>query len=359
MSQPSVYIAVTGHGFGHAVRTVTIASKLQQLAPEISLIFVTVAPQWLLESYLKTDFSYRPRIFDVGVIQSDSLTMDKQATLEKMQQIIASEREIIAEEVEFIRQQEVRLILADVPALAVAIAQEAGIPCWTVSNFGWDYIYSHWGKPFAEVTNWIKNYYQQSDHLFRLPLCEPMSAFPNITDVGLIGDQPYYAREELRQKFNLSIPPEKTVLLTFGGLGIQAIPYHNLQQFPDWQFITFDRQAPKLPNLLKISDNYLRPLDFMPVCGRVFSKPGFSTFSEAMCQDVAIVSLTREDFAEAEVLLEGVRDYSYHQILSPEQFLQGEWDFLRHNLIPPRQKISLAKNGSETIAREIINFISN
>lgn len=90
-----------------------------------------------------------------------------------------------------------------------------------------------------------------------------------------------------------------------------------------------------------------------------FSKPGFSTFSEAMCQDVAIVSLTREDFAEAEVLLEGVRDYSYHQILSPEQFLQGEWDFLRHNLIPPRQKISLAKNGSETIAREIINFISN
>lgn len=253
MSQPSVYIAVTGHGFGHAVRTVTIASKLQQLAPEISLIFVTVAPQWLLESYLKTDFSYRPRIFDVGVIQSDSLTMDKQATLEKMQQIIASEREIIAEEVEFIRQQEVRLILADVPALAVAIAQEAGIPCWTVSNFGWDYIYSHWGKPFAEVTNWIKNYYQQSDHLFRLPLCEPMSAFPNITDVGLIGDQPYYAREELRQKFNLSIPPEKPCYLPLVVWEFRLFPTTISSSFPTGNLSPSIAKHPSYPIYLKLA----------------------------------------------------------------------------------------------------------
>lgn len=357
MARPAVYIAVTGHGFGHAVRAATIASKLQQLNSDISIIFVTVAPKWLLKSYLTTDFDYRPRIFDVGVIQSDSLKMDKQATLEKMQHIIASEAEIVAEEVEFIRDRNVGLILADVPALAAAIARAAEIPCWMMSNFGWDYIYRHWGEPFQEVTSWIEERYRQSDRLFRLPLCEPMSAFPNITDIGLIGDEPRYTQAELRQKFNLNAPSEKTVLLTFGGLGIHAIPYHNLQQFPDWQFITFDRQAPNLPNLLKIDDSFLRPLDFMPVCGRVFSKPGFSTFSEALCQNLPIVSVTRQDFAESEVLLDGVRDYSYHQIVSPEDFLEGEWNFLKRDLLPPRQNSTLAKNGSETIAREIINFL--
>jgi hypothetical protein len=78
------------------------------------------------------------------------------------------------------------------------------------------------------------------------------------------------------------------VLLTFGGLGLQQIPYENLTHFPDWQFITFDSSAPDLPNLVKITDHKYRPVDFMPICGRVVSKPGFSTFAEAVKLGVPI-----------------------------------------------------------------------
>ena len=355
MHQPVVYIAITSHGFGHAVRAATVAAKLKQLRPDISLKFVTVAPKWLLQSYVEGDFEYRSRIFDVGVIQSDSLTMDKQATLAKMQEIMAQQDRIIAEEVDYIRDQNVGLILADIPALAAPIARAAGIPCWMMSNFGWDFIYRYWGETFTEVVEWTENYYQQCDLLFRLPLYEPMTAFPNITDVGLTGSKPRYALEDLRSKFDLNAPQEKTILLTFGGLGLQAIPYHNLQQFSDWQFITFERNAPDLPNLFKVTDNYYRPVDFMPLCGRIVSKPGHSTFSEALCLDLPIVSLTREDFAEAFVLLNGIQDHSYHQIVSTEQFFQGNWDFLHQNLLPPRQTAKLSKNGAETIAEAISN----
>ena len=362
MSQPAIYIAVTSHGFGHAVRTATVAAKLQQLRPDIALIFVTVAPEWLLKSYLEDNFVYRQRVFDVGVIQSDSLTMDKQATVSKMQSIITQQDNIIAEEADYIRNHNVGLILADIPALAVPIAHAAGIPCWMMSNFGWDYIYRHWGESFAEVVSWSENYYSQSDRLFRLPLAEPMSAFANITDVGLTGSTPRYSSQELRQKFELTAPTEKTILLTFGGLGLQAIPYHNLQYFPDWQFITFDRAAPKLPNLLKVTDKItahnLRPLDFMPICGRVVSKPGYSTFSEALCLDLPIVSLTREEFAEAAILLNGIQDYSQHQIVSTEEFFKGDWNFLHQNLLPPRKTERLAKDGATAIAQEISNYFS-
>jgi hypothetical protein len=47
-----------------------------------------------------------------------------------------------------------------------------------------------------------------------------MSAFPNITDVGLPGGSPRYNLDELREKLSLTAPPEKIVLLTFGGLGL-------------------------------------------------------------------------------------------------------------------------------------------
>ena len=355
MTQSAIYIAVTSHGFGHAVRAATVAEKLRQLRPDITLIFVTVAPQWLIKSYVKGNFVYRQRVFDVGVIQSDSLTMDKPATLSKMQSIIAREDKIIAEEAEYIRDNNVKLILADIPALAAPIARAADIPCWMMSNFGWDFIYRDWGEDFATIVSWIENYYSQSDRLFRLPLSESMSAFPHITETGLTGATPHC--EGLKERFNLTAPQSPTILLTFGGLGLQATPYHNVERFRDWQFITFDRQAPDLPNLIKVADDTLRPLDFMPLCDRVVSKPGYSTFSEALCCDLPIVSLTRQGFAEAEILLNGIRDRSRHQIVDTEEFFTGNWDFLRQDLTPPHKTEKLAKDGATKIAQEISNIL--
>ena len=356
MPQPSIYIAVTSHGFGHAVRAATVAEKLQQLRPDLSLIFVTVAPEWLLRSYVE-HFTYRQRVFDVGVIQSDSLTMDKQATSSKMQEIIARQDSIIDREAKYIKDNSIGLVLADIPALAAPIARAAGVPCWMMSNFGWDFIYREWDG-FSEIVNWIENYYRQSDRLFRLPLAEPMNSFPCITDTGLTASTPRFDKETLRSKFKLTVPKSKTILLTFGGLGLQAIPYQNLQHFPDWQFITFDRAAPDLPNLLKINDNTLRPLDFMPICGRVFSKPGYSTFSEALCCGVPIVSLTRQDFAEAEILLNGIQDHSQHQIINNDEFFTGDWNFLTQDLLSPRKSTGLPQDGATAIATEISNYFS-
>lgn len=358
MSQPTLYIAITSHGFGHAVRVASVAAQIQKLCPDLNLVFATTAPQWLLKSYLTKDFIYRPRIFDVGVIQTDSIKMDKQATLKKMLDIKARQEAIIAEEVEFIEQNNVGLILADIPPLITQVAKQAQIPCWMMSNFGWDFIYSSWGREFTEIVQWIAQCYNNCDRLFRLPLHEPMSAFPIIEDRGLTGGTPKYSINELKEEFAIAATQEKTVLLTFGGLGLQAIPYDNLQRFDDWQFITFDRVAPDLPNLLKVPGKTYRPVDFMPLCGSVVSKPGYSTFAEALRLEVPIITLTREDFAESPILLEGIQDYSYHRIVSDRDFFESDWDFLRQDLIAPRTNTTLAKDGSETIAREIVDFLS-
>ncbi|MEL6439593.1 MAG: glycosyl transferase [Cyanobacteria bacterium J06621_8] len=357
MAQAGIYIAVTSHGFGHGVRAATVAEKLQQMRPDLALHFVTVAPEWLLKSYMQESFVYRQRVFDVGVIQTDSLTMNKPATLERMQAIIAQEKQIIAEESQYIREHNLGLVLADIPALAAPIAHAASVPCWMMSNFAWDFIYRDWGVEFEPIVSWSENYYGQSDRLFRLPLAEPMSAFPHVTDVGLTSSTPRFTPQALRQKFNITAPQEKTILLTFGGLGLQAIPYGNLKQFADWQFITFDRSAPDLPNLLKVADNALRPLDFMPLCGRIVSKPGYSTFSEALCCEVPIVSLIREGFSEAAVLLNGIQDHSHHQIISTDEFYQGAWDFLKQTMLTPRKNRGLAKDGAVTIAQEISDYL--
>lgn len=356
MSRPVLYIAITSHGFGHAVRASSVAAAVQQLCPEILLILVTTVPRWLLETYIPGDFIHRPRAFDVGVIQSDSITMDREATLEKLRQIRSSARSITASEVNFIRTNRVGLILADIPPLAATIAKAAGIPCWMMSNFGWDFIYRDWGGEFLEMADWMSECYGQCDRLFRLPFHEPMSDFPNITDFGLTGGTPRHTPDELQEKFGLVTPPEQTVLLTFGGLNLQQIPYNSLSQFPEWQFITFDDKAPNLPNLLKVSGKEYRPVEFMPLCGRVVSKPGYSTFAEAIRMSTPIVSLTREGFAEASLLMEGIQNQAYHQILTPAEFFQGNWEFLHDSLQPPKQSERVAIDGTEAIAQTIVSY---
>ncbi|MBN4006292.1 glycosyl transferase [Nostoc sp. LPT] len=356
MERPILYLAITNHGFGHATRTASIAATIQKLCPEVLLILVSTAPRWLLECYIEGDFIYRPRAFDLGVVQTDSLTMDKGATLEKLLYIKKHQNSLIASEVNFIRQNRVNLILADIPFLAPGFAKAANIPCWMMSNFGWDFIYRDWGGEFTAVADWISDWYSKCDRLFRLPFHEPMPAFNNITNVGLTGGSPRHSPDDLRSIWRITAPVEKTILLTFGGLGLQQIPYDNLQQFQDWQFLVFDQSAPDLPNLVKINDHKYRPVDFMPICGRVVSKPGYSTFSEATILGVPIVTIPREDFAEATFIVEGITDYNQHQIITASEFFQGTWNFLHELPQLAKQSQPIAKDGNETIAQAVINY---
>ena len=357
MERPIIYIAITNHGFGHATRTASIANTIQKLCPEVLLIIVTTAPRWLLESYIEGDFILRQRAFDLGVIQADSLTMDKPATLEKLREIKKNYKSLIASEVNFIRQNRVNIILADIPFLAVGFAEATDIPCWMISNFGWDFIYRDWGGEFTEIADWISDWYGKSNRLFRLPFHEPMSAFTNIIDVGLTGGSPHFSPDELRSNWQINTTLEKTILLTFGGLGLQEIPYANISKFPDLQFITFDFLAPDLPNLIKVTNRQYRPVDFMPICGRIISKPGYGTFSEATLLEVPVVTIPRDDFAEAAFMLAGLADYNHHQILTAPEFFQGDWDFLYQSPQPPKQTQVINKNGNETIAKAVIDYL--
>jgi hypothetical protein len=154
----------------------------------------------------------------------------------------------------------------------------------------------------------------------------------------------------------LYTPPERTILLTFGGLGLQAIPYDQLADFPDWQFLTFD-DAPNLPNLFRVPRQGVRPVDVMPLCSRIVSKPGYSTFSEACRLDIPVITITRDDFAEGPVLVEGLQDYSWHRVLTPDEFFQNDWCFLHSALYPPRLGRPLPKGGNEQIAQAVVEYL--
>jgi hypothetical protein len=362
-AHPTLYVSITNHGFGHAARTAAIAGLVQDLLPEVQLIIATTAPRWLIASYVSGDFIYRDCGHDVGVIQADSLQMNLSATLQEWQKIFERREEIVSSEAAFLQKMGVDLVLADIPPLAMPIAKRADVPAWAASNFGWDFIYQDWGKEFADITRWIGDCYGQCDRMFHLPLSESLERFPVREPAGLTGGKPRYKAADVRQDLGLE-QAERTVLMVFGGLGLQAIPYENIRLFPDWQFLTFDRSAPQLPNLRCILDpsddgatKSYRPVDIFPICDLVVSKPGYTTYAEAMIADLPVATISRSGFAESAIIQAGLQDYSHHQIIEPADFFTGSWNFLRQPVLPPRSGQGLPKDGTEQIAQAIVDFL--
>ena len=87
------------------------------------------------------------------------------------------------------------------------------------------------------------------------------------------------------------------------------------------------------------------------------SKPGYSTFSEACRLEIPVVTVTRDDFAEGPVLVNALKDCSFHQVLKPEAFADGDWEFLKEPPNPPQTAKRYSKTGNEDIAKAIVDFL--
>ena len=70
---PTVFFYISGHGFGHAVRQITVINALSEVAPDLRVIVRTTAPAWLFERTIRGTIELLPGETDTGVVQIDSL----------------------------------------------------------------------------------------------------------------------------------------------------------------------------------------------------------------------------------------------------------------------------------------------
>jgi hypothetical protein len=143
------------------------------------------------------------------------------------------------------------------------------------------------------------------------------------------------------------------VLVSFGGLGM-AIDPALLARWPEHVFVGPEPLLATVPNGRCLPSG-VRPLDLMPIAGRLITKPGYSSFCEAFSQGVGIHLVHRSGFAEAPVLEEDLRNHGWHRLLSQEAFRRGDWE-LDLPLLPPRRG-PLAVDGASTAARTLVSWL--
>jgi UDP:flavonoid glycosyltransferase YjiC (YdhE family) len=357
--RPTIALAVSGHGFGHAVRSAEVGHALLKLGARV--VVRTEAPAWLFPEPARWLRSPGWPL-DIGVAQHDGLELDVDETRCRW---LAFAREFDARaevEARLLVEARVDALLGDIPPLAFAAAARAGIPSAALSNFGWDWIYAAWPN-FESIIEQIQAGYRQADRLFRLPLHSPepdaFPAFATIEDVPLIARRARCPRDRVRA--DLGLPDAaRVVLLSFGGFNARGIDVRALGEWTDYIFVLTPplsltaREAP--PNARVLPENPTDYVSLLNACDAVVTKPGYGIVSDALANRVAMLYTDRGPFREYDVLAQALPNLAHARYAPRDEVLAGRLGPHLDRLFEqparwPRQRI----DGASIVAQRLLH----
>lgn len=347
-----IYACISSHGYGHGSRSASVLVELAGLRPQWRLVLSTALPDAFLKlAFAAVPYELRPNRWDVGMVQADALAVDPQATLAALEQLDRRlPAQLAAEAAWLTDQNEPLLLLGDVPPPAALLAAAVGAPLVWLASFGWDAIYAPLGGGLGRRAAACRDLYGRADLLLRCPLSLPMDwGIPQVP-IGLTCSRPRHDASQVAARLDLPAERQRCVLISFGGLGLGIDPAL-LARWPQHCFIGSDPALAEAANGRLLPAD-LRPLDVMPLVGRLITKAGYSSFCEAFSQGVGVHLVDRRDFAEAPVLATALQDHGWHRLLSRSQLAGGDWQ-LDQPLLPPRRG-PLASDGARQAAELLV-----
>jgi len=315
---------ITGHGYGHAVRSNVVIQALAQAAPDLKIHVRTTAPPWLFHS-AKSPVDYSSQAIDVGILQRDSLDMNLAATLEACRALHDRIPLLVSQEVEFVRKNRIQLVLGDIPPLAFEIAARAAIPSVAVTNFTWSWIYRGYLNAypaFLPLIEEMENFYNKASLALTLPYPGDLNVFPIQEEIPWIARVSSLTQAQAKAAFDL--PHCTCILLSFGGLGLQRLPWPELRRMHEYFFIGTGAGDRKLDgNLLILPNAQRRYQDLVRAADVIVSKPGYGIVADALAHCTPMLYTDRGDFPEYSCLVQALSDLARAEFIAQDDLLSG------------------------------------
>jgi hypothetical protein len=351
-----IFYYVSGHGYGHAVRSAQVITAILEQAPGLPLWVRTTAPRWLFPATARVDSIQ----LDVGVLQRGSLHVQPKATLQSYDDLLRDEDARISAEVAAALARDISCVVADIPSAAFEIARRLDVPGIGVANFCWHWIYEPYARRFPELTHVVERVREQeglASILLRLPFAWDFYCFPNKRDVPLIGRRAARSSAETRKQLGIEAD-RRVALLSFGGYGLEELGEEKLHRWTDWLFLTTEsgRIAGRSGNTQNVNDPSLRYVDLMAASDAVVTKPGFGIVSDALVNQVPVLYCDRGAFREYGMLTRALRSFGRAKFIPRRDLMSGQLGrYLDALMEIDRPWIPMDISGAEVIAREILS----
>jgi len=368
---PSIVFYVSGHGLGHASRTIEVINAILARRPETRVGVRTSAPRWLFDLSVKGKVQFSTLECDTGVVQVDALTLDEADSIRRAAAFHSDLVTRAASETRVLRELGAGLIVGDIPPLAFAVGASAGIASIGLGNFTWDWVYADYPRVrlAPSLLPAIRGAYAKASMALRLPMWGGFESFSNVKDIPFIARHAAKTREEVAKI--LKLPAEKPFILSsFGGYGLQSLDTEALTKFKKYTVIqtanvpmSRARSAAALVDkkgsLVTINeegmyDAGIRYEDLVGAAEAVVTKPGYGIISEAIANDAALLYTSRGHFPEYDILVEEMPKYVRNAFISQDDLFSGKWEpHIDKLLAQPKIKKKPETNGAD-VAAEIL-----
>jgi L-arabinokinase len=364
----AIVFYVSGHGFGHASRTIEVINTVLARRPETRIGVRTSAPRWLFDLTIKGKIAFSTLECDTGVVQIDALTLDEADTIRRASAFHSDLVTRAASETRALRELGAGLIVGDIPPLAFAVGAAAGIPSIGLGNFTWDWIYSDYPRVrlAPSLLPTIRGAYAKASMALRLPMSAGFESFSNVKDIPFIARHATHSREEVCAK--LKLPAEKPlVLMSFGGVGLPGLDVDGLTRFKKYTVIAAGGQsvgrarkdAPpseRRGSYVSINEEVMYDLgvryeDLVNAADVVVTKPGYGIVSECIANNAAILYTSRGHFPEYDLLVEEMPKYLRSSFIKQEDLFAGKWESHLDKLLAlPKPKHKADTSGADVAA---------
>ena len=347
----SVVFYISGHGFGHASRSIEIINQLIDRRPDLRVVIRSSVAPWLVERTARPGVTLSRAEVDTGVVQLDSLTLDAEDSIARAEAFMASFEARLATEVQFLREQGAVLTISDLPALGIAAGRAAGLPSIASGNFTWDWIYAHY-QGGENVASQIGLVYRNTTVALRMPMWGGFETMPEVLDIPFVARRSGREPDEVRRA--LGIPLDQPVVLTsFGGYGLERLDEDALLAMKGYHML--------LPGVLDenaMYDRGYRYEDLVRAVDVVVTKPGYGIISECIANGTALLYTSRGDFREYQVLVDAMPKYLRCAFIDHDDLFAGHWrSHLDRLLDQPEPPIRPPVNGAEVAADILLNTL--
>jgi L-arabinokinase len=364
----AIVFYISGHGFGHAARSIEVINAILAKRPETRVGVRTSAPRWLFDLTVKGKVTYSTLECDTGVVQIDALALDEADSIRRASAFHSDLVTRAASETRALRELGAGLIVGDIPPLAFAVGASAGIASVALGNFTWDWVYADYPRVrlAPSLLPAIRGAYAKASMGLRLPMSGGFENISNIKDIPFIARHAGKAREEVCKA--LKLPADKPIVLaSFGGYGLPSLETEALGKFKKYTVVNtlsgpMGRAKKDTPtaerkgSLVNVNEEAMYDIgvryeDLVGAAEAVVTKPGYGIISECIANDTAILYTSRGHFPEYDVLVEEMPKYQRAAFIGHDDLFAGKWEsHLDKLLAQPKPKKKPETNGADVAA---------
>ncbi|HRX70962.1 MAG: hypothetical protein KDJ22_14125 [Candidatus Competibacteraceae bacterium] len=342
-----VYLALSGHGFGHLAQIAPVLNEWRRRFPAGRLTVQSALPEAVLRSRISGEFTVVWGVADFGMVMVDALEAKVAESLAAYRAFHADWDARLAWQEQLLRAAAPNVLLADIPYLSLAAAARLHIPALALCSLNWADILAGYGRhatDLQELRAPMLAAYNSAVAFLQPAPSMPMPELRNTQPIGPIAAPGQDRRMEINQRLGLR-GNETLMLMGLGGVDTRP-PLEAWPQLPGVCWLTppaCNAARPDMFDWSVLAD--LSMVDLICSCDVLFTKPGYGTFTEAVCNGVRVLYVARDDWPEEPWLSRWLQEHGNGVKISRQQLATGELAESLGELLAQPRRPCLAPTG--------------